>query len=61
MHDDFSTSSTALDSPAKHAAAITPSNTNDLAFATRAVYIGASGDLTVIMVGGETVTYTAVP
>ena len=37
----------------KRAAAVTPSDTTDLASPTRAVYVGASGNLVVIFVGDQ--------
>ncbi len=43
--------------PAYHAAAVTPSDTVDLTNATTALYIGTAGTLTVIMVGGEQVSF----
>jgi hypothetical protein len=61
MSDDFGSASTRLDSPASSAVAITPSDTVDLANVTRAIYVGTGGDLTVIMRGGQSVTFTAVP
>lgn len=45
--------------PASHAAAITPHNTNNLANATRGIYVGGAGNLKVDMIGGEAVTFTA--
>jgi hypothetical protein len=42
-------------------AAVTPSDTNDLAFTTRVIWVGATGTLTVILSGGDTVEFTAVP
>lgn len=44
-------------SPAEHAAAITPHDTNVLTNVTRGVYVGGSGNLKVTMIGGETVTF----
>lgn len=38
---------------------ISPSNDNDLAQATRGIYVGTSGTLKVDMLGGGTVTFTA--
>lgn len=46
--------------PAEHAASITPNDTTDLTHPTRALVIGAAGNLKVDMAGGETVTFTAV-
>lgn len=43
--------------PARHAVAITPDNSNDLVTVTRGIYVGTAGDLAVVMVGGETVTF----
>lgn len=56
-----SASSIAGLSPARHATAVTPDNTTKLATNSRALYIGTGGDVTVLMVEGATVTFTAVP
>jgi len=40
--------------PVRQAFAVTPHNTNDLSQITRAVYLGASGDLNVLLVGDST-------
>lgn len=46
--------------PADSAAAITPSDVNDLENHTRGLYIGGAGDVKVIMANGtEAVTFTA--
>jgi len=42
-------------------AAVTPSDSADLANVTRGVYVGGAGDLTVINAAGTTVTFKAVP
>ena len=42
-------------------AAVTPSDTTDLANVTRGVYVGGAGDLTVINAAGVTITFKAVP
>lgn len=41
--------------------AVTPSDTTDLAFTTRAIYVGGAGTLTVVLSGGATVDFAAVP
>ncbi len=50
-----------LTSPADNATAITPSDSTDLAFNSRALYVGGAGNLVVTMAGGGDVTFTAVP
>lgn len=50
-----------LITPVSNAAAVTPSDSNDLAVASRQLYIGTSGNLKVTLVGGQTVTYSNVP
>lgn len=47
--------------PAVYAVAITPSATDDLPVVSRAIYVGGTGDVTVIMKGGGSVTFSAVP
>lgn len=51
----------ALASPAVHAAAVTPSDGTDLAVVARALYVGGTGDLTLITTQGETVQFKSVP
>ena len=54
--------STALADPARSAAAITPADGADLADASRAIYTGSGGALTVDMVGvGTNITFSNVP
>ena len=60
MADDFSSFSEALDSPADNAAAVTPGS-SALSHATRALYVGTTGDVIVTMVGGGDVTFASVP
>jgi hypothetical protein len=45
-----------LSSPYDNAAEITPSDTADLAYATRALWCGAAGNVKVTMLGGGSVT-----
>jgi hypothetical protein len=57
MADNFETLASGLHSPAKAAFSVTPNDSTDLAISSRGVYVGASGDLKVDMVGGGTVTF----
>jgi hypothetical protein len=59
--DNMVNFSDALLAPSRNAAAITTSDTVDLGFVTKALYVGVSGDVVVIMAGGQTVTLKAVP
>ncbi|MEL6584463.1 MAG: hypothetical protein AAFQ36_11575 [Pseudomonadota bacterium] len=59
MADLFSKHASALDSPAHHAAVVTPDDGVDLPISARAIYIGSAGDITVTMTGGDTVTFKA--
>lgn len=56
MADDFAGLATALDSPARDASAVTPSDSQPLAAVSRALYVGGSGALAVEMLSGATVT-----
>lgn len=48
-------------SPVTNAFAVTPHNTNELTFVTRALYVGTGGDVKVTMQDSGTVTFVAVP
>lgn len=61
MADAFERNASALDSPAAHAASVTPNDSTDLAASSRALYIGTSGDVKVTTVGGNDVTFANVP
>jgi len=62
MADNFRNFKAHLDTPNYgNAAAVTPHNTNELAKATRAVWVGGAGNLKVTMVSGEEVTFNSVP
>jgi hypothetical protein len=45
---------------ARTAVAVTPSDTTDLEITVRALYVGGSGDVAVLMLGGQTVTFVGV-
>jgi hypothetical protein len=45
-----------IDGPISYAAAVTPSDSTDLATASRALYVGTAGNLAIVTVGGSTVT-----
>jgi hypothetical protein len=47
--------------PAHHAVPVTPSNTDDLPAASTAIFVGATGNLKVTMLGGEILTFNNVP
>ena len=62
MPDAFVTYQSGLESPAAHAAAVSPSDSTDLTNAARALWIGGTGDVVLDTVGGETsITFKAVP
>ncbi|KAA5604438.1 hypothetical protein F1188_16400 [Roseospira marina] len=48
------------ESPATHGVTVAPNDVADLAFVSRALYIGGQGDVTVTMLGGETMTLKAI-
>jgi len=58
--DTFVSEAQNREKPAEHAFAITPADGTDLAYVTRGLYVGVSGDAKVDMVGGEqAVVFTA--
>ncbi len=59
MADNFKNRESSLESPARRAEAVTPSDIADLPNFSRALYVGGSGDIQVTTVGGDTVTLTA--
>lgn len=55
--DTFATNQLGLESPAVHAATITPHDTNELAFVSRGLMaITTAGIITVVTLAGDTVT-----
>ena len=61
MPDIYDDRSSGLESPGYNAADVTPDDGVDLPISSRAIYVGTSGDVTVTMVGGATVTLKNVP
>jgi hypothetical protein len=47
--------------PATHVVEVIPSDTEGLEFTSRRLWIGGAGSVTVVTLGGETVTYAGVP
>lgn len=52
--DPFASTTDSLIAPARRAYSITPTNGVDLESATKAIYIGTGGDITLRAVGSET-------
>lgn len=59
--DNFKSNSPGLSSPLTRAVAVTPSDDTDLEFVTRAIYVGVAGNLEVLTIGGDTVTFEDIP
>lgn len=57
MSDKFQGHQRGLSSPPEEAAAVTPNDTTPLAQASRAIYVGGAGNLSVTMLGGQNVTF----
>lgn len=54
---DLATRSPGRIEPATSAASVSPHDVTDLTVATRALWVGVAGDVTVIMLGGDQVTF----
>jgi hypothetical protein len=61
MIDEFSRYNRSLVSPPEHAVAIAPDDASDITNVTRALYVGGTGDLRVMMLGGGTATFANIP
>jgi hypothetical protein len=57
--DQYALYSSALTGPAERAEPVTPSDSVDLEFMSRAIYVGVAGDLRVTVKSGQTVTLVA--
>jgi hypothetical protein len=60
MATDLSNRSNNVVDPASNAAAVTPNDSTDLTYTSRALFVGGAGNVAVIMAGGQTVTFTGV-
>lgn len=47
--------------PATRAEAVTKSDSADLSYVSRGIYVGGTGDVAAVMVSGDVVTFSAVP
>ena len=59
--DHFADHAGGLSAPASDGAAVTPSDTEDLAATSRALWVGEGGDLSLVLSGGMAVTLSGVP
>lgn len=59
--DSYKSLAKGLGAPLTTGEAVTPHNTNELTKVSRALYIGVSGDVAVVMQDGTTLTFKAVP
>jgi hypothetical protein len=58
--DEFAGRNTSIDQPATNGFAITPHDTNELDYVTRAFYVGGGGDVKLTTSGGDTITLAGV-
>ena len=62
MKDPFENRASGLESPARGAAAVVPDDDDaNVPMVTRSLYVGFPGDVTVTMLDGNVVTFSAVP
>jgi hypothetical protein len=59
--DTFSRFQTQASDPATNAVLVSPSDSEDLATVTRAVYVGGAGDMKVTMQDSGTVLFSGIP
>lgn len=60
MADPYENVASGMDSPANHAAAVTPNDSTDLTNTSRALLIATAGELKVTMKGGDEITLPVV-
>ena len=61
MIDSFRRHARSLTAPPEQGAAVVPDDLRDLATVTRALYVGGTGDLAVVMADGTRLVFGAVP
>lgn len=61
MADPFANTQPSLSSPASGGSPVIPSDSEPLQSASRAIYVGGGGALSVRMVSGDTLSFTGVP
>jgi hypothetical protein len=61
MPDPYANIGSDILGPACNAYAVVASDTADLPFACKALYVGTTGDVTLVTIGGDTVKYVGVP
>lgn len=57
MPDNFENHASSITAPATNAFAITPADATDLAEVTRSIFVGGSGNVSVVMQSGQQVTF----
>jgi len=57
MTDTFADHVTDISSPPSNAVQVTPSDTTDLAYVTRAIYVGTQGDVRLLTHEGQDIIY----
>lgn len=61
MADRFQNTAPSLAGPAMHGFAVTPSDSTALAETTRALYVGTTGAVALVMASGASITLIGVP
>ncbi len=58
MVDTFSSHVTSITAPPERALAVSPNDSDDLPYVSRAIYVGTAGSLRVLTLENDDVTYT---
>lgn len=61
MVNRFGNRASSIDGPATHGFAITPDDVAELGELTRAIFVGGSGALTVVLASGAEVSFAGLP